>query len=165
MALVDRMVTLNARLQSIPIRLGVPQFRDLMVRHVELDQDLMGVRTDELLAPRPQVANVPTRLVGLGLAAGRSQLSSGDIVIAQDDFQVTGIPRSYSLDYLQKDVEFYVINPPIVEGSITYDSRDNPAGGIFCKLLTVRDNELLTWNLILRKMVDHYDLSTGTVDY
>lgn len=165
MALIDRMITLNAKLQSIPIRFGVPQYRSLLIRHVELDEDLLGIRSDSLILPKPQVANVPTRLVGLGLSAGRPGVSSGDITVAQDDFQVTGIPRSYSLDFLQKDVEFYVIDPAISGGAIAYDTRGNPSAGIFCRLLTVRDNELLTWSLLLRRMADHYDLTQTTVDY
>lgn len=148
MSLVDRMVALNARLQSIPIRLGVPQHRGLLIRHVSLDADLLETPDDQLIEPKPYIQTVPTRLVGLELA--------GNITIAQDDFQITGIPRSYSLDFLQRNVSYYCIDPAIASGEILYDSKGNPASGIFCKLLSVSDRDLLTWGLILRKLRDHY---------
>lgn len=158
MSLVDRMVSLNARLQAIPDRLGVPQIRNLMVRHVSLDSGLLVSTTDSLFAPKPYIQNVPSRLVGLEIG--------GNITVRDDDFQVTGIPRSYSQDFLQKDVQYYVIDPLTGNsGEIIYDNIGNPAQGVFCKLLQLRDNELLTWNLILRRMADQYDVAQSTVDY
>lgn len=156
MALIDRMVALNSRLQAIPIRLGVPQYRNLLIRHTVLGLDFLETSSDSLFDPRPQIQTVPTRLVGLELGGGGAFQATGGITIAQDDFQVTGIPRSYSLDFLTKDVEFFVIDPAIAGGEILYDAQGNPAGGYFCKCLSVSDKDLLTWELLLRKVKDHY---------
>lgn len=163
MSLIDRMVALNARLTSIPERFGVPQYRSILIRHIELDESLIESFTDTLLNPKPFVQTVPTRLVGLPV--GGAFQASGGITIAQDDFQITNIPRSYSLDFFQKDVEYLVIDPAIAADEILYDTQGNPAGGIFCKILTVRDKDLLTWSLIARRVNDHYDISQISVDF
>ena len=163
MALIDRMVGLQARLTDIPVRLGVPQYRDLLIRHATLGPDLLKSHTDTLLQPKPKITNVPTRLVGLDIGGGGAFQGGGGITIAQDDFQVTGIPRSYSQSFLEKDVQYYVIDPAIVAGAVQYDSKGNPAAGIFCKLLTLRDKDLLTWSAILRRVKDHYS-GNGTAE-
>jgi hypothetical protein len=165
MSLIDRMVALNARLTSIPVRFGVPQYRSLLIRHVSLDEDLIESFTDVLIQPKPYVETVPTRLVGLPVGSGGAFQASGGITIAQDDFQISGLPRSYSLDFFQKDVEFVVIDPAIAADEILYDANGNPAAGIFCKILTVIDKDLLTWSLIARRVNDHYDINQTSVDY
>lgn len=158
MSLIDRMTALNARLVGIPIRLGVPQYRNLLVRHVFLDDDLLETsHEDTLFQPRPTIDSVPMRLVGLDLGRG--------ITVEQSDFQIAGIPRSYSLDFLQANVGFYVVDPAqSVSGAIAYDSRGNPQGTM-CKLLHVDDQDLLTWTLLLRNFRDTYDTSQTTVNY
>ncbi|MBE9178677.1 hypothetical protein IQ268_08905 [Oculatella sp. LEGE 06141] len=167
MALIDRMTALNARLTSIPVRLGVPQHKTLLIRHVELDDDLLATsHTDALIEPKPYITQVPAKLVGLEIGSSGAFQSSSGITISQEDYQVTGIPRSYSLQFLQENVDVYVIDPPMdALGAIAYDSKGNPASGDFCKLLTVMDKELLTWTLILRKVRDHYVDQTVTVNY
>lgn len=157
MALVDRMVALNARLTGIPIRLGVPQYQTLMIRHVVLDGALLKDVTDTLLEPKTHITTVPQKLVGLPTGGVGAFQASGGITISLEDFQVTGIPRSYSLEFLRDNVDVYVIDPPIgADGAIAYDSKGNPASGIFCKLLHIEDKDLLTWSLILRQVRDHY---------
>lgn len=158
MSLIQRMTALNARLTQIPIRLGVPQYRDLLIRHVSLDDDLLETsHTDTLLQPKPLIRNAGSDVVGLDVGRG--------ILVEQRDFQVLGIPRSYGLEFLQNDVGCYVIDPVRdANGAIALDSRGNPQG-IFCKLLTVRDKQLLTWEIILRQFNDHYDVSQTVVDY
>lgn len=156
--LIERMTALNARLQSIPVRLGVPQHRDLLIRHVALDDDLLATSyTDTLFEPKPFIDSVPMRLVGLDVGKG--------IIIEQSDFKVAGIPRSYSLNFLQVDVGFYVVDPVRdVSGAIAYDSKGNPQGTI-CKLLHVDDQDMLTWTLLLRGFRDRYDTTQTTVNY
>ena len=172
MSLIDRMVALNAKLTSIPIRLGDPGYRNLLVRHSTLDDDLLGSSIDTLFEPKPLIKNVPTRLVGLEVGGNSigGGFQSGAISIAQDDFQVSNIPRSYALSFLTQDVDFFVIDPAVVaagDGSleVLYDARGLPAGGFFCRVLSVSDRDALTWSLILRRHADHYDSDRERVDY
>lgn len=147
MALIDNMIALNARLQSIPIRFAVPQHRQLLIRHVTLD-DIATEPTiaDTLITPQPEIMNVEPRLVGFQFGDG--------IEIRNDDYQVMGIPRSYNREFLRDDVEWYAIAPNIVGGAVQYDDCDRPLGAELCKCLHVDDRDLLTWSLVLRRLKD-----------
>jgi hypothetical protein len=160
MSLVDRMVVLNARLTSIPIRLGVKQHRNLLVRHACLYNGLLADFTDTLLAPKPYIETVPERMIGLSLSGGGAFNSGLGVTIAQDDFLASNIPRSYSLEFLREGVQFFVIDPVLDEmGAASLDLKGNPEG-ITCKCVHIDDKDLLTWTLILRKVRDHYTSSS-----
>ena len=150
MALIDNMIALNARLTAIPIRFGVPQYRPLLIRHVTLDATATEpTTTDTLITPQPMVQNVTPNLVGL-------QFGDSSVEIRNDDYSVTGIPRTYTREFLTNDVEFYAI---LESETVTYDDRGMPINAELCKCLHVGDRELLTWNLTLRKLKDNHDNS------
>jgi hypothetical protein len=162
MALIDRMSALNARLTAIPIRFGVPQHRDVLVRYKVLDDDyLTATVNDVLLEPKPIVQNVPQKLVGYSVGGQ----TGGGIDVRADDFMLSNIPRSYSTDDFVKNVQFLVIDPEIGDdGNPALDVRGNPVG-IICKVLHVSDRELLTWSLIVRKLVDGHDVTRVEVTF
>jgi hypothetical protein len=156
--LIQKMTTLRARLSKIPVRFGVPSYRNVLIRHVELESDLTEHHTDEVFA-NVKVTTVPPRYVGLSVG-GRND----GITIAQNDFKAE-IPREYSREFIEKDVLYFVIDPPMVDGEVLY-SGNEPAGGIFCKLVTIDDKEDTLWILILRKVRDTPDPSIdGEVGY
>ena len=99
MSLIENMFALNARLTSIPIRFGVPQYKPVLIRHLELDSGLTKQVTDTLLEPLPYVENVKPSLVNSPF--GES------IGLRNDDFKVSGIPRIYELEFLRQNVAFY----------------------------------------------------------
>lgn len=167
MSLIDRMIGLKARLQGIPERMGVPQYRSLLIRHTILDDDLLPSHTDTLIQPKPWIQSVPTRLVGFEIAGA----SGGSISINADDYQVKEVPRSYAKDFFEKDVSLVVIDPALAidpttgAAEVLYNSQGEPAGGIYCKILTVRDDELLSWSLLLREYSDRVDLDNLSINW
>jgi hypothetical protein len=162
MSLIDNMVALNARLTAIPVRLGLKQHRDLLIRHSRLHHGLLADFCDTVLEPKPYIESVPQSMVGMELDGSQGQQSSLGIRISKDDFLASNIPRSYSLEFLREGVEFFVIDPPLDDSDRPiYDGKGNPSGGIFCKCVHVDDRDLLTWTLILRKFRDHY--TTGDI--
>lgn len=152
MALVDRMVQLNARLTSIPIRFGVPQYRPVLVRHLSLDAGLNTVEADTLLEPLPYVENVSPRLV--------SSEFGMNLKLREDDYKVSNIPRTYSADFFTQNVEFFAIDVTQDDSdNVIYDECNNPKDATLCKLAHLDSKELLTWTLILRKIRDGVDAS------
>lgn len=154
MPLIQRMTALSARLNQIPVRLGVPSMSNLLIRHGELDEALLEMHTDEVFTAI-KITTVPPKYVGMMIGG-----ASG-IIIAQNDFKAA-VPREYSREFLEKDVLFYVINPSMSGGAVIYNpTTEEPAGGTFCKLLTIDDKEDTLWTLILRQTRDGVDQAAG----
>lgn len=140
MTLIDDLISIKADLHSIPVDLGLPQYRTIAVRKSQLnDGEITPIFKDFVLEPPVHIANVPTRYVGM-------ELTRNTVVIAQDDFFVKNLPRLYAKEFLELDIEFYTIDPVIQSGAIV--------GGIKCQLLDVLDSKALSWQLVLRKMSD-----------
>jgi hypothetical protein len=85
-SLIERLTIVNARLQALPDRLGVPFYEDMVL-----------VRPDgsmELIAPRPQVKGVTPR--------DATGFLGSSVEIFPDDVWLVGIPRTYSEDDLKR---------------------------------------------------------------
>lgn len=157
MPLIQRMSTLRSRLNKIPVRLGVPSMQNLLIRHVELDENLLESHTDEVFEA-VKVTTVSPKYVGMTVGGGGGGFKAGEgITIAQNDFKAE-VPREYSREYLEKDVLYYVVNPPMSDGQVIYNpTTQEPASGIFCKLLMIDDKQDTQWVLLLRQFRDGYD--------
>lgn len=157
MALIQRMTALQVRLNKIPVRLGVPSFQSLLIRHGELDDDLLVENHTDEVFENIKITSVPPRYVGLSVGSGANGIS-----IAQNDFKAV-IPRTYSREFLEKDVLFFVVNPPMAEGEVIYNpNTQEPAGGIFCRLVMIDDLKDTVWTVILRQFRDGIDEATGS---
>jgi len=153
MALIDNMIALNARLTAIPIRFGVPQYQPLLIRHITLGATATEPTiADTLIEPQPMIKNVSPNQVAY-------KFGDGALELREDDYMVTGIPRTYSREFLRDDVEWYAIAPTIVDGVVQYDEAGHPVGAERCKCIYVDDGKLLTWELVLRKLKDGFDTS------
>lgn len=142
MSLISDLTQLKADLHSIPTDLGLPQYRQIVIRKVLLpDGEIIPQFKDFLLSQKVHVVNIPTRFVGL-------ELTRNSIVISEDDLFCKNLPRLYSKTFLEQDIEFYVVDPVFNESGQVID-------GIRCQLLDVRDNRTLSWQLMLRKDPDN----------
>lgn len=138
--LVQRMTALNDRLQSIPQRFGVPQYRAIAIRKKVIPEgQVVPVISYLLLKPNPQITNVSGRYIGLQIAQ--------NVTLSADDLMVTGISRAYGYDLLTENVDVWLV-----------DAKPDGNGGYtgvphYC--LYVKDSELLTWEATLTRQKDH----------
>lgn len=124
--LVSRLRKVNDRLQSLPDRLGTPQYTTVVL---QLDTKQV------VMVPRPQVTQVEPRQVQafLGLA----------VEVALDDLWLSGISREYPEDLLSKAI--YLINAQEVGtvGSGIYTGKQ-------ARCLYLDRTELLTYRALVR---------------
>lgn len=86
MSLIERLTLVNARLQALPDRLGVPFYETVVL--VKPDG------TQEVLVPRPSVKQVSPREATNFLGSA--------VEVFSDDVWLEGIPRTYSEDTLKR---------------------------------------------------------------
>ncbi|MBW4421195.1 MAG: hypothetical protein KME13_18500 [Myxacorys californica WJT36-NPBG1] len=129
--------------------LGLPQRRHLLVRKSYLNSSNVRVYDDSLILPRPYIASVPVKLIGLPI---------GSITVSQADFQVE-VSRSQLIDsYIKEDKSRIIlyIDPPVVDSEIQYINLTTKtlSTGIKCSLIHVIDDDPTILKLILRREKD-----------
>ncbi len=117
MALVDRLQQVSDRLMGLPVKFGDPRYQTLVAVH--------PAEGNVTLAPTPRIESIPSYMASRYLATG--------VAIANDDVLVSGISRSYSLDFLKKSR--YLLN-----------------GTQKAELIDIITSDMLTYSLVLRKL-------------
>jgi hypothetical protein len=139
-SLVQRMTALNDRLQGLPIRFGVPQFRPVVIRKKVLEPGALIPTVSYLpLSPTPQVSTVSPHYVGYKL--------DENLTLSKDDLVVKGVSRRYSYELLTEAVDVWLV-----------DAIPNGSGytGVECLPIWIQDSELLSWTVTLRRQVDRF---------
>jgi hypothetical protein len=152
--------------KRLPVRFGVPQASHrLMIRRTILNEDLLATpkHTDHIL--HCHSISTPSRdLIGLNLGG-----ANGDgVQVAANDWAVMGLPRSYTREFLTKDVQWWAMDYDVDgAGCIVYDSDGLPKGGVLLKSIFIKDNpkNLLAWEIVLREWSDRGDTATQFVNY
>lgn len=138
--------------KRLPVRFGVPQASHrLMIRRSVLNGTIRS-NTDHILVCHS--ISTPSRdLIGLNLGSA----SPAGIEIAANDWLVKGVPRSYSREFLTKDVQWWAMDFEVDSaGNPCYDSDGLPMGGLILKSILIKDepNNLLAWSIVLREWAD-----------
>lgn len=127
--LVDRLITLRARLGALPVRLGVPQYQHPVVL------SLGG--TYEPMEPAPKVDLVsPT---GTSRFFSTGTWLTDQVQIQGDEYLVTGVPRTYSLEDLREALWLVDAVP----------GPNNTWTGQRCTCVWVDRNLTVTWSAVL----------------
>ncbi len=117
MALVDRLQKVSDRLMGLPVKFGDPRYQTLVAVH--------PAEGNVTLKPTPKVESIPSYMASRYLATG--------VEIANDDVLVSGISRSYSLEFLKKSR--YLLN-----------------GNQKAELIDILTSDMLSYSLVLRKL-------------
>jgi len=120
---------------------GIPTVRSLILRK-RFASDTEGLVTEFVeITPRVHIDTVSPRL---------ANAFQSSIQIEIDDFQVSGISRSYSRsDLVGTSIAYFV------DGVLT-DDGSAIASGIECDFIAITESSL-TWDLILRRKADDRD--------
>lgn len=124
MSLVEKLRDVNDRLQSIPDRLGVPQYSNVVIQ--------TGT-TQRLMVPRPQVLSVDPGTVQRFLGAS--------VELAVDDLKLVGVSRKYLEVELQRAI-FLIHATEVAQGIWT---------GVQTRPIWIDKTELLSYNIYLRR--------------
>lgn len=135
--LVTRMEKLRDRLTRIPVRFGIPQYRQVVLRKRELINLIPNIYY-LVIEPMPKVTNVNPNYVGHRVA--------NNVEIAHDDLSIEGVSRQYTYEQLTENVDAWLIDA-VQSGS--------EWTGTVCHPLHVSDRSLLTWDVTLRIFVDN----------
>lgn len=125
MSLVDRLRSVNDRLQTLNSRFGDPRYIKVAV----LNPD--GVFT--LLEPNPKVTEVNPRLIAQWLAVG--------VEIALDDRLIAGVSRSVAYDTVAKS-KYFLNAQETTPGVYT---------GQKAEVISVSTTDMLTYDVIVRR--------------
>lgn len=140
MNLIDRMTGLRDRLTAIPIRLGLPQYRDVLVYSSTIPEgSSFAVKSETLIDPKPYITPVPPRLIG-------QPYSGGSIILTQDDWIISKVSRNYDKSLFTQDVDHLIIDPVFEGVTLTQ--------GLKCKIIHLDESKALEWVLILRQYGD-----------
>lgn len=148
-SLYKRLTAIDDRIADMESMLGLPQRRNLLLRHSTLANNAR-VYTDTIIEPQPYITNVSPRLVGLQI---------GKVEVSITDFQCE-ISRSIPLDLLIRTDNqrvIAIIDPPVdIAGRVIYSHAATKTidGGIPCRVLNVRDDDSTVWRCILQKEID-----------
>ena len=152
--------------KKLPVRFGVPQASHrLMIRRTVLDAANLAkpCHTDHILVCH-SISTPGRDLIGLNLGGA----TGAGIEIAANDWLVTGIPRSYTREFLTKDVQWWAMDfDADSAGNPCYDTDGLPMGGIILKSIFIKDEpkNLLAWSIVLREWSDRASTAIATGSY
>lgn len=152
MSLFDRLAAIEQRGFSIAERLGMPQHRNVVVRHQSLDDNRMPLIQDTLLAPKPYVTSASPRLVGLLIGNDEQAVS-----VSATDLTIE-VPRTidYSM-FVREDNKRakVIIDPPVTGGSLSYEnSITKELKGVHGRIIHIDDSDSTIWTLVVRRERD-----------
>ncbi len=122
--LVDRLIPVNARMNGIAARLGIPQYQNVVIVRG-------GVQT--LLEPKPKVKSMTKYDV--------QQFKANGIEINQDEVWVEEIPRSY--DESQISQSKFILNAQLAPSGQWF--------GVNASVKFIDRNQLLTYRVLVLK--------------
>jgi hypothetical protein len=152
--------------KRLPVRFGVPQASHrLMIRRTILDEKDLSkpCHTDHILVCH-SISTPGRDLIGLNLGGA----TGAGIEIAANDWLVTGIPRSYTRDFLTKDVQWWAMDFDADNiGNPCYGTDKLPKGGILLKSIFIKDEpkNLLAWSIVLREWSDRASTAISAGSY
>lgn len=172
--LVDRFIAnkqidgrdgLYTRLKSrLPVRFGVHQASHaLFVRHTTIDPITLEPKSTDSKLVAHHISTVDRSLIGLSLGGA----SMDGIQVAANDWQVQGIPRSYSREWLTKDVQWFALDPELnPDGSMKLQDGQ-PIGGLLLKLILLQDRpkNYLAWDMVMREFSDRSEVVAEHICY
>lgn len=122
--LVDRLRSVNDRLQVLPARLGVPQYAQVVLKLED---------TYTVLTPQPLMLEIDPRRVG--------QFLANNVEIGADDLVLKGVSRAYSDDLL-------------IEATYLLNATQDGAGkwtGTKAECLNLDRSRLLDYTVLVRR--------------
>jgi hypothetical protein len=154
MTLYQKLAEVESKVAGIEVALGIPERRNLLVRHQILNQTTRVYDyTDTLILPQPYITSVPLRLVNLPIEGANS------ITIQINDIQVE-IPRTFSKSLFTPEENTttarFILDPPISNNQVIYTNPTTKtiSGATFYRMIMLMDNDPTLWKLILRKEKD-----------
>lgn len=141
--LYDRINRANDKAASMDARLGHPNRRNLLIRHLSLNASYQSVTEDTLITPSPLITTPSPQLIGLVI--GNDQ--QGVTVSANDYLAEVSRSIPYSM-FVREDgrrVKAF-IDPVMINGLMT--------SGNEVSIIHIDDRDCCFWKLILRKIKD-----------
>lgn len=155
MSLYAKLAKVEEKVAFIEGNLGLPQRRNLLVRHQVLNTNTRQVViTDTLLSPKPYIATIPPRFVNLPVAiegADSIYLSVNDLLVE--------LPRTFPKSLFTpggNTTVRFVLEPPISNNLVVYTNPTTKTieGAVYYVLAVLLDDDPTLWKLILRKNKD-----------
>lgn len=136
MSLISDLQLLKDKLIVIPHDLGMPQYRELVIRKKINNYQLQDV----FFSPVPKVVNVNDRQI--------SELISKETVqVNLEDYYVKHISRvKYDRYFLTQNVDMFILDYSNNAGNIT---------GIRCRLLFLDEARTTSYEMYLKRLSDH----------
>lgn len=162
---IDGKDGLYTRLKSrLPVRFGVHQAcHTLIVRHTTIDPETLEETTTDSKLVAHHISTVDRSLIGLTIGGA----SMDGIQVAANDWQVQGIPRSYSREWLTKDVQWFVLDPELNTDGTMKLNNGQPVGGTMLKLILLQDKpkNYLAWDMVMREFSDRSEVVAEHICY
>ncbi|MEA5603707.1 hypothetical protein [Nostoc sp. UHCC 0252] len=126
MNLYEKLAKIENKLGSVEERLGIPQRKNLLVRHTSTDPVTRApFIEDTLILPKPYITSVAPRFVNMQIAIE----GADSIYITVNDLQVE-IPRVYPITLFQPEGRtraLFILNPSVTYGTINYSNPTTKA--------------------------------------
>jgi hypothetical protein len=163
---IDGKDGLYTRLKSrLPVRFGVHQAsHTLIIRHTTIDPVTLTQKSTDSKLVAHHISTVDRGLIGLSLGGA----AMDGIQVAANDWQVQGVPRSYSRQWLTKDVQWFCLDPELnTDGSVKLNASGDPIGGTMLKLILLQDKpkNYLAWDMVMREFSDRSEVVAEHICY
>ncbi|AFY49002.1 hypothetical protein Nos7524_3202 [Nostoc sp. PCC 7524] len=154
-SLYQKLSQIEGKMAEIDIRLGIPQRRNLLIRHQSLNPTTRQLEiVDTLVQPKPLITSIPPKFVNLPVSIE----GADSIFLSINDIQVE-IPRTHPKRLFIPEGNtraIFILEPPISNNQVVYI---NPAtktinGADIYRLVVLMENDPTLWKLILRRDKD-----------
>lgn len=156
MSLYSKLAEVEGKVAQIEDKLGLPQRRNLLVRHEAYNHSTrLATITDTLISPKPYITSISPRFANLPVGI---EGSSNSIYLAISDLQVEvprTLPKNLFIPVVDTTIHF-VLEPPVNNNQVVYSNPTTKEidGAVFYTMVMFMDDDPTRWKLILRKLRD-----------